>query len=65
MEQKRFKSLRESVSLKTFETDDYRVEVRQNFSSDDILVNDQLVESFKTKEMALEVAEQSIEALKK
>jgi hypothetical protein len=65
MEQKRFKSLRESVSLKTFETDDYRVEVRQNFSSYDIFVNDQLVESFKTKEMALEVAEQSIEALKK
>ena len=65
MEQKRFKSLRESVSVKTFETDDYRVEVRQNFSSYDIFVNDQLVESFKTKEMALEVAEQSIEALRK
>jgi TfoX/Sxy family transcriptional regulator of competence genes len=65
MEQKRFKSLRESVSIKMFEADDYRVEVRQSFSSYDIFVNDQLVESFKTKEMALEVAEQSIEALKK
>jgi hypothetical protein len=65
MEQKRFKSLRESVSIKTFETDDYRVEVRQNFSSYDIFINDHLVESFKTKEMALEIAEQSIEALKK
>jgi hypothetical protein len=65
MEQKRFKSLRESVSIKTFETDDYRVEIRQNFNSYDIFINDHLVESFKTKEMALEIAEQSIEALKK
>jgi hypothetical protein len=65
MEQKRFKSLRESVSIEIFETDNYRVEVRQNFSSYDIFVNDHLVESFKTKETALEIAKQSVEALRK
>lgn len=65
MEQKRFKSLRESVSIVIHETDKYRVEVKNNFGSYDIFVNDHLVESFKTKEMALEVTEQTIEALKK
>jgi hypothetical protein len=65
MEQKRFKSLRESVSITIYEAGEYRVEVKDNFSSYDIFVNDHLVESFKTKEMALEVAEQSIEALRK
>jgi hypothetical protein len=65
MEQKRFKSLRESVSITIYEAGEYRVEVKDNFSSYDIFVNDHLVESFKTKEMALEVAEQTIEALRK
>lgn len=63
MDQKRFKNIRESVSIKVFETGQDKVEVREALGLFNIYINDQKVETFKTKNMALEVAEQAAEAL--
>lgn len=63
MDQKRFKQFRDSVSIKVFEAGKYWVEVRQNRNSYDIFVDDHKVESFRTKQRALETAEQAAKAL--
>jgi len=63
MDQKRFKNIRESVSIKIFEAGQDTVEVREALGLFNIYINDQKVETFKTKNMALEVAEQAAEAL--
>lgn len=64
-EQKRFKNIREPVSIKVFDTGSDVVEVKENLGLFDIYVNDLKVETFKTKNMALEIAEQAAEALGK
>jgi hypothetical protein len=64
MDQKRFKYFREPATIKRFEAGEDRIEVQQDIDHYDIVINDQVVETFKTKEMALTVAEQTAEALK-
>lgn len=64
-EQKRFKNIREPVSIQVFDAGNDMVEVKENLGLFDIYVNDLKVETFKTKNMALEIAEQAAEALGK
>lgn len=64
MDQKRFKSLREPATIKIFEAGQEQIEVQRGIDRYDIVINDQVVETFKTKDMALSVAEQTAEALK-
>lgn len=64
MDQKRFKNFREPATIKIFEAGEDWIEVQQDVDRYDIVINDQVVETFKTKDMALAIAEQAAEALK-
>lgn len=64
MDQKRFKYFRQPATIKVFEAGEDKIEVQQDIDQYDIVINDQVVETFKTKDMALSVAEQTAEALK-
>lgn len=63
MDQKKFKSIRESVLIKKFDAGQDTVEVKQTLDCFDIFVNGQKVESFKTKDTALEIAEEAAKAI--
>ena len=66
MDQKRFKNIRESgTSIKVYSAGEDKVEVRWAINSFDVYMNDQKVESFKTQQMALEIAEEASKALGK
>jgi hypothetical protein len=66
MDQKRFKQIRESgSSIKVYSAGQDKVEVRRAINSFDVYMNDQRVESFKTQQMALEIAEEASKALGK
>lgn len=66
MDQKRFKQIRESgLSIKVYSAGQDKVEVRRAINSFDVYMNDQKVESFKTQQMALEIAEEASKALGK
>ena len=64
MDQKRFKNFREPATIQVFEAGEDRIEVQQDVDRYDIVINDQVVETFKTKDMALSVAEETVKALR-
>lgn len=64
MDQKRFKYLREPATIQVFEAGEDKIEVKKTIDLYDIVINDQVVETFKTRDMALTVASETAEALK-
>lgn len=64
MELKRFKQIRESGKIiKNYVSGENCIEVIETFNAITISLNAEIVETFKTKEMALLVAEQIYNAL--
>ena len=64
MELKRFKQIRESGKIiKSYVSGENNIEVKETFNAITISLNAEIVETFKTKEMALLVAEQIYNAL--
>lgn len=64
MELKRFKQIRESGKIiKSYVSGENNIEVKETFNAITISLNAEIVETFKTKEMALLVAEQTYNAL--
>jgi hypothetical protein len=63
MEQKRFKSLRNSAIIKQYDAGDIQIQVQQRVDHFDIYVDGVKVETFKTKDAALKVAEQAAKGI--
>ena len=63
MELKRFKSLRNSAIIKEFDAGDIKIHVENRMGHFDIYVDGVRVETFKTKEAALKVAEQAAKGI--
>lgn len=64
MDLKRFKHFRQAEkTVKVYNIGENCIKVNETFSAFSIYLNDSLVEHFKTKDMALLVAEQTFQAL--
>jgi uncharacterized membrane protein len=64
MDQKKFKNLRESITIQLFDAGKATIEVKRSINSFDVYVNDFMVEAFKTEKMALEVAKEAADAIR-
>ena len=64
MEQKKFKSLRNSAIIKQFDAGDIKIRVENHMGHFDIYVDGVKVESFKTEYMALKTAEETANGIK-
>ena len=63
MEQKKFKSLRNSAIIKQFDAGDIKIHVENHMDHFDIYVDGVKVETFKTKDAALKTAEQAVKGI--
>lgn len=63
MEQKKFKSLRNPAVVKEYDAGDIKIQVQKHMDRFDIYVDGVKVETFKTKDAALKVAEQAAKGI--
>jgi hypothetical protein len=64
MEQKKFKSLRNSTIIKQYDVEDIQIQVQKHMDRFDIYIDGVKVETFRTKDMALKTAEEAAKGIK-